>query len=50
MLGWFVKPIELVYDVLSKRLKFFSGEVNITDAKGNTQRAVIEYHYAVDIL
>jgi len=43
IISWFVKPIELVYEISSKQLRVFAGEVNITNADGKTQRAVIEY-------
>jgi hypothetical protein len=45
LLNLFVKPLALTYDRASKRLLRFKGDVNITDAQGDTQSAVIQYYY-----
>lgn len=45
VLSWFVKPVELIYTTSPNRLKVFFGDVNITDKKGKTHKAVIEYIY-----
>ncbi len=45
LLNLFVKPLALTYDLASKRLLRFKGDVNITDAQGDTQSAVIQYYY-----
>ena len=44
-LNWFIKPIVLIYDRNSQRLMRFVGGVNITNDKGKSQRAEINYHY-----
>jgi hypothetical protein len=41
----FVDPLQLAYDG-ERRLRVFSGVVNIRDSAGNKQTAVIEYVYA----
>jgi hypothetical protein len=46
VLNLFVKPLSLTYDLASKRLLRFKGDVNITDAQGDTQNAIIKYYYA----
>ena len=46
VLNLFVKPLSLTYDLVSKRLLRFKGDVNITDAQGDTQNAIIKYYYA----
>jgi hypothetical protein len=46
VLNLFVKPLSLTYDLASKRLLRFKGDVNITDAQGDTQNAIISYYYA----
>jgi hypothetical protein len=46
ILNLFVEPLSLTYDLASRRLLRFKGDVNITDAKGDTQNAIINYYYA----
>jgi hypothetical protein len=46
VLNLFVKPLSLTYDLASRRLLRFKGDVNITDAQGDTQNAIINYYYA----
>jgi hypothetical protein len=45
VLNLFVKPLALIYDLEAKRLLRFKGDVNVTDAQGDTQNAVIQYYY-----
>jgi hypothetical protein len=45
VLNLFVQPLSLTYDLISRRLLRFKGDVNITDAQGDTQNAIIEYYY-----
>lgn len=45
VLNLFVKPLALTYDLTSKHLVRFKGDVNITNPQGLTQNAMINYHY-----
>jgi hypothetical protein len=45
VLNLFVKPLALIYDLEAKRLLRFKGDVNVTDARGDIQKAVIQYYY-----
>jgi hypothetical protein len=45
MLSWFVKPIKLLYHRQSQRLVLFSGNSNITNARGRGQQVMITYRY-----
>lgn len=45
VLNLFVKPLSLTYDLESRRLLRFKGDVNITNAQGDTQNAIIKYYY-----
>lgn len=45
VLNLFVKPLALIYDLEAKRLLRFKGDVNVTNAQGDTQNAVIQYYY-----
>ena len=46
VLNLFVKPLSLTYELASRRLLRFKGDVNITDDQGDTQNAIIDYYYA----
>lgn len=41
----FAKPLLLSYDASSRRLLSYNGNVNITDEKGATMEATIQYYY-----
>lgn len=45
LINAFVAPIRLIYDKNNKKLVRFFGRVNITNDKGRSQSAIIDYYY-----
>jgi hypothetical protein len=47
VVGWFVEPLRLAYDVEQQRLQMFRGLSNLLDNEGNPQDVVVLFEYDV---
>jgi hypothetical protein len=47
VVGWFVEPLRLAYDIEQQRLQMFRGLSNLLDNEGNPQDVVVLFEYDV---
>ncbi len=47
VVGWFVEPLRLAYDIERQRLQMFRGVSNLLDDQGNPQDVVVLFEYDV---
>lgn len=45
VVGWFVEPLRLAYDLERQRLQMFRGLSNLLDDEGNPQDVVVLFEY-----
>ncbi|OGT69919.1 MAG: hypothetical protein A3H44_14605 [Gammaproteobacteria bacterium RIFCSPLOWO2_02_FULL_57_10] len=49
VVGWFLEPLYLAYDLETRRLQMFKGTSNLADDDGRPQSVVILYEYAENL-